>query len=71
MFTYSASCDVPEETLLYVTALLHAHRREIGTRAGRRTGTVRTQAKPVLRWFGDDAPIQLLPFEAQLAISPR
>ena len=36
MFTYSAICDVPEETLRYVTALLRAHRREIGTRAGRR-----------------------------------
>ncbi|MCI4674473.1 transposase family protein [Candidatus Mycolicibacterium alkanivorans] len=29
----------------------------------------RTQAKLVLRWFGDDAPIRLLAFEAGLAIS--
>ncbi|MGB5150888.1 MAG: transposase family protein, partial [Mycobacterium sp.] len=69
MFTYSAICDVPEETLLHVTALLHAHRGEIGTRAGRRAGTVRTQAKLVLRWFRDDAPIRLLAFEAGLPIS--
>jgi hypothetical protein len=69
VFTYSAICDVPEETLLHVTALLHAHRREIGTRAGRRAGTVRTQAKLVLRWFRDDAPIRLLAFEAGLPIS--
>jgi hypothetical protein len=55
--------------LLYVTALLHAHRREIGTRVGRRTGTVRTQAKLVLRWFGDDAPIRMLAFKARLPIS--
>jgi hypothetical protein len=34
VFTYSAICDVPEQTLLEVTALLHAYRREIGTRAG-------------------------------------
>ena len=40
--------------------MLHGHRREIGTRAGRRAGTVRTQAKLVLRWFRDDAPIRLL-----------
>ena len=32
MFTYSAICDVPEETLLHVTALLRGHRRENGTR---------------------------------------
>lgn len=69
MFTYSAICDVPEETLLHVAALLHAHRREIGTRARRRAGTVRTQAKLVLRWFRDDAPIRLLAAEARLPIS--
>lgn len=69
MFTYSAICDVPEETSRYVTALLHAHRREIGTRVGRRAGTVRTQARLVLRWFRDDAPIRLLALESGLAIS--
>ncbi|UQX12260.1 transposase family protein [Candidatus Mycobacterium methanotrophicum] len=69
MFTYSAICDVPQETLLHVTALLHAHRREIRTRAGRRAGTARAQAKLVLRWFRDDAPIRLLAFEAALPIS--
>lgn len=69
MFTYSAICDVPEETLQHVTALLHAHRCEIGTRAGRRAGTVRTQAKLVLRWFRDDPPMRMLAFEAGLPIS--
>ncbi len=69
MFTYSAICDVPEETLRHVTALLHAHRREIKTRTGRRSGTARTQAKLVLRWFRDDAPIRQLAVEAGLPIS--
>ena len=69
MFTYSAICDVPEETLLHVSALLHTHRRAIGTRTGRRAGTVRTQAKLVLRWFRDDAPIRLLALEAALPVS--
>ena len=69
MFTYSALCDVPEETLLHVTALLRGHRREIGTRKGRRAGSERTQAKLVLRWFRDDAPIRLLAAEAGLSIS--
>ena len=36
MFTCSAICDVPAETLLWVTSSLHAHRRQIGTRTGRR-----------------------------------
>ena len=69
MFTYSAICDVPEQTLLHVTALLRAHRHEIGTRTGRRAGTVRTQAKLVLRWFRDDAAIRTLAAEAGLSIS--
>ncbi len=69
VFTYSAICDVPEETLRCVTALLHAQRREIGTRVGRRAGTVRAQARLVLRWFRDDAPVRLLAVEAGLAIS--
>jgi DDE superfamily endonuclease len=69
VFTYFAICDVPEETLRYVTALLWAHRREVGTRKGRRAGSERMQAKLVLRWFRDDAPIRLLAVEAPLAIS--
>lgn len=51
MFTYSAICDVPEETLLHVTALLGEHRRTTGTRKGHRAGSERTQAKLVLRGF--------------------
>ncbi|UQX12204.1 hypothetical protein M5I08_07910 [Candidatus Mycobacterium methanotrophicum] len=48
MFAYSAVCDVPEQTLLCVTAVLRTHRREIGARAGRRAGTARAQAKLVV-----------------------
>lgn len=69
MFIYSAICVVPEETLLHVIALLCVHRRAIGTRTGRRAGSVRTQAKLVLGWFRDDAPIRLLALEAGLPIS--
>ena len=69
MFTYSAICDVPEETLLQVTTLLHAHRRAIGTRRGARAGTARTQAKLVLRWFRDNAKMRILAAEAGLPIS--
>lgn len=69
MFAYSAICDVPEETLLWVTALLREYRQRIGTRSGRRAGTVRVQAKLVLRWFRDDAPVRRLADEAGLPIS--
>jgi hypothetical protein len=68
VFTYSAICDVPMETLNYVTALLTSHRHQIGTRVGRRATTPRTQAKLVLRWFRDDAPVRTLAAEAQISI---
>ncbi|UQX11053.1 hypothetical protein [Candidatus Mycobacterium methanotrophicum] len=66
MFACSAVCDVPEQTLLYATALLRTHRREIGAGAGRRAGTARAQAKLVLRWFRDGAAIRILAAEATL-----
>ena len=45
MFTYSAICDVPIETLDYLTGLLHRHRRTHDLRPFQRAGTARTQAK--------------------------
>lgn len=45
------------------------HRIRVGTRAGRRVGTARTQAILVLRWFRDDAPLRPLAAEAALPIS--
>lgn len=71
MFThsYSAICDVPEETVRQVTALLHANRRRIGIRPRRCVGTERTQAKLVLRWFRDDAPVRRLAHEGGMPIS--
>ncbi len=69
MFRYSAICDVPEETLVVVTAWLLAHRGRIGTRVERRAGTVRVQAKLVLRWFRDDAGLRQLAAEAGIGIS--
>ncbi len=69
MFTYSAICDVPEETLVRMTVWLLEYRHRIGTRTGRRAGTVRAQAKLVLRWFRDDAPLRHLATEAGIGIS--
>jgi len=42
---------------------------DIGTRVGRRAGTVRAQAKLVLRWFRDDALLRQLAAEAGIGIS--
>ena len=69
MFTYSAICDVPEETLLHVTALLRGTAARSAPGRGAAPGSERTQAKLVLRWFRDDAPIRLLAAEAGLPIS--
>jgi len=69
VFIYSAICDVPEETLVRMTAWLLEYRHRIGTRTGRRAGTVRAQAKLVLRWFRDDAPLRQLATEAGIGIS--
>lgn len=57
MFTYSAICDVPIETLDYLTGLLHRHRRTHDLRPFQRAGTARTQAKLVLRWFRDNTRV--------------
>jgi DDE superfamily endonuclease len=69
VFTYTAICGVPQETLLQVTTMLRTHRREIGTRKGCRAGSERTQAKLVLRWFRDDSSIRILAAEFALPIS--
>lgn len=53
MFTYSAICDVPVDTLNWLTGLLHRHRRAHDARPEQRAGTPRTQAKLLLRWYRD------------------
>lgn len=59
MFDYSAICDVPDESLLHLTALLRAHR----------VCTVRPQVKPALRWFRDAAAMRILGAEVAMPIS--
>lgn len=60
MFAYSAICDVPVETLDFLTGLLHRHRRAHDRRPFQRAGTARTQAKLVLRWFRDNTRVTSL-----------
>jgi hypothetical protein len=45
--------DVRRETVVFLSSLLHAHRRAIGTRTGTRALSCFRQAILVLRWFLD------------------
>ena len=60
MVSYRVMLDVPRELVLFVSGLLAAHRREIGTRKGtRRLGCYR-QAVFGLAWFRDKGDIPRL-----------
>jgi hypothetical protein len=51
--TYTATLSVREETVLFVSGLLHAERRRRGTRTGTRALGCFKQAVLVIRWFLD------------------
>src|SRR4051794_3636165 len=51
--TYTATLPVRDETVLRMSALLHAERLRRGTRQGRRVLTCYRQAVLVLRWLLD------------------
>ena len=60
MLSYRVMLDVPKELVVFVSGLLAAHRREIGTRKGtRRLGSYR-QALFALAWFRDKGDIPRL-----------
>ena len=60
MVSYRVMLDVPRELILFVSGLLAARRREIGTRKGtRRLGCYR-QALFALAWFRDKGDIPRL-----------
>jgi hypothetical protein len=52
-FTYTATLTVREQTVLFVSSLLHAERQRRGTRTGTRALGCFAQAVLVLRWFLD------------------
>jgi hypothetical protein len=56
VIAYRAMLDVPRELVTYVARLLHAQRRQVGTRRGTRKLTCFYQALLVLVWFrkGED-----------------
>jgi DDE superfamily endonuclease len=58
--TYTATLSVREQTVLFVSALLHAERHRCGTRTGRRALGCFKQAVLVIRWFLDGTRVKQL-----------
>jgi len=67
--TYEAVLDVSEDSVLFLSALLHAERVRRGTRAGTRALGTYKQAVLVLRWFLDDARMSGLARDNAIASS--
>lgn len=60
MIAYPAMLDVPQELVDYLSRLLAAQRRALGTRRGARALSCRKQALLVLVWFRKNEDITLL-----------
>src|SRR2546430_1503961 len=58
--TYTAALTVREETVLFVSRLLHAERVRRGTRTGTRALSCFKQAVLVIRWFLDGTRVAQL-----------
>ena len=58
--TYTATLTVREETVLFVSSLLHDERQRRGTRAGTRALSCCKQAILVIRWFLDGTRVAQL-----------
>jgi hypothetical protein len=67
--TYTAVLPVSEDTVLFVSGLLHAERRRLGTRAGTRSLGCYRQAILVLRWLLDGIRITQLASDNQVSRS--
>ena len=69
MLSYRVMLDVPRELILFVSGLLAARRREIGTRKGTRKLGCYRQALFALAWFRDKGDIPRLGAGSGLAQS--
>jgi hypothetical protein len=67
--TYSATLPVREQTVLFVSSLLHAERLQRGTRTDTRALTCFNQAVLVIRWFLDATRINQLATDNAIAKS--
>ena len=64
MITYSATLDVPADTVAQLVELLVAERRRRGTGIGARAASCFDQAVLVLRWFREDTGMPVLARDA-------
>src|SRR3954463_9525379 len=67
--TYTAVLPAPDETVLFVSALLAAERRRRGTRRGRRALGCYRQAVLILRWFLDGTRLAQLAADNAISAS--
>ena len=67
--TYTATLPISEDTVLFVSALLYAERRRLGTRAGIRSLSCYRQAILVLRWLLDGTRVTQLAIDNQVSRS--
>ncbi len=67
--TYTAVLEVSEDSVLFLSGLLHAERLRRGTRKGRRAMGTYKQAVLVLRWFLEDARMAALARDNAVALS--
>jgi hypothetical protein len=66
---YTAVLEVSKDSVLFLSALLHAERLRRGTRRGRRVLSTYKQAVLVLRWFLDDTRMSTLARDNAIAVS--
>lgn len=67
--TYTAVLEISEDSVLFLSALLHDERRRRGTRKGTRALGTYKQAVLVLRWFLDDTRMSVLARDNGLGVS--
>ena len=67
--TYAAALTARDETVLFLSSLLHAERQRRGTRTGRRALGCFAQAVLVLRWFLDGTRLRQLAVDTAIGQS--
>jgi hypothetical protein len=67
--TYTCVLPARQETVLFVSALLHARRRRLGARNGRRSLTCFQQAVLVMRWFLDGTRVRQLATDNAISVA--
>jgi hypothetical protein len=67
--TYTAVLDVSEDSVLFLSGLLHAERMRLGTRTGTRALSTYKQAVLVLRWLFDDTRMSQLARDNNIGVS--